>query len=263
MTLKETYPLHHLVTLTTPARFFQDYLGVDIDKPLDPLTWLTLPQQRLRTVRSGRIYQDGLGTLSKIRERFHWYPHDVWLYLLANQWQRIDQDEPFLGRTGDVGDELGSRLIAARLIQDLMHLAFLQEKQYAPYHKWFGTAFAQLTISSRLTPLFIDVLNSRNWKIRESHLTQAYLLMAEQHNHLGITPAIEPMVSNFHERPFKVLHSGRFVDTLMQHIEDPDVKALPAHLGSVNQISDNTDVLDEIKRCKKFRDFYNKTEDKI
>ncbi len=257
MALKTTYPLHHMVSITTPARFFKDYLGVDILQPLEPAVWLTLPQQRLRTVRAGRIYHDGLGTLADVRERFHWYPHDLWLYLMANQWQRVDQDEPFLGRTGDVGDELGSRLIAARLIQDLMRLAFLMEKQYPPYHKWFGTAFAQLDLSPHLTPIFKSVLDSRIWKTRESHLTEAYLLMAEAHNQLEITPHIKAEMSDFHQRPYKVLQSSRFVNALLDQIKDPAVKALPQRLGSIDQISDNTDVLDEIERCKKLKILYD------
>jgi hypothetical protein len=44
-------------------------------------------------------------------------------------------------RAGFVGDELGSALIGSRLVRDIMNLCFLLEKQYAPYPKWFGTAF--------------------------------------------------------------------------------------------------------------------------
>ena len=84
---KEDYPIYHMVTITTPENFFAEYLGVDIHNPLTPNTWLTLPQQRLRTIRSGRIFHDDLRSLAKLREKFHWYPHDLWLYLMANQWR--------------------------------------------------------------------------------------------------------------------------------------------------------------------------------
>ena len=36
------------------------------------------------------------------------------------------------------------RLTAALLVRDVMRLAFLIERQYAPYAKWFGTGFARL-----------------------------------------------------------------------------------------------------------------------
>ena len=37
---------------------------------------------------------------------------------------RLDQEEPFVGRTAEVGDDLGSRVLAARLARDVMQLCF-------------------------------------------------------------------------------------------------------------------------------------------
>jgi hypothetical protein len=256
ITKKDSYPIHHGITITTPEQFFRDYLGVDVHQPLTPPVWLTIPQQRLFTLRSGQIFSDGLGTLSELRYQFHWYPHDLWLYLMANQWQRIDQDEPFIGRTGTVGDVMGARLIAARLIGDLMHLCFLIEKQYAPYRKWFGSAFQQLSIASKMMPIFEAVLNSTKWQEIETHLTQAYLLVMQAHNDLRITPIIELEVTNFFNRPFQVPHSARFVNALIDSIRDPLVKVLPPHLGSIDQLSDNTDLLTDIPRCQLLQILY-------
>jgi len=256
MTQKDAYPIHHGITITTPERFFRNHLGVDIHRPLKPLDWLTIPQQRLFTLRSGQVFYDGLGTLSYLQSQFHWYPHDLWLYLMANQWQRIDQDEPFIGRAGTVGDALGARLIAARLIQDLMHLSFLIEKQFAPYHKWFGSAFQQLALAPKLMPIFEAVLNCREWQQIETHLSKAYLLAAQAHNELGVTPFIEPGVAPFHARPFLVPHAARFVTALLESIQDPSVQVLPPHLGSIDQVVDNTDLLTHIPRCQSLKTLY-------
>ena len=256
MEARDEYPIHHMVTITTPARFFAATLGVDIHQPLTPPIWLTIPQQRLLTVRSGQIFHDGLGKLETIRSRFQWYPDDLWRYLLANQWQRIDQDAPFLGRTGYVADELGSRLLAARLITDLMSLAFLMEKQYIPYRKWFGSAFQTLPLAPMLTPLFNAILDSPDWVTRESYLTEAYLLAIKKHNDLGLAEPVPVQVDYFHNRPFLVPPAGKIVAVLLDGIQDPAVKALPLHLGSVDQISDATDVLDDIPICKKLRVLY-------
>ena len=256
MAFKSTYPIHHMVTITTPERFFADYLGVDIQQPLTAQKWLTLPSQKLRTIRYGRIYHDGLGRLSEIRQRFHWYPHDLWIYILANQWQRIDQEEPFLGRTGSVSDELGSQLIAARLIRDIMNLVFLMEKEYAPYNKWFGTAFKKLALSEDLLPLFDAVLSSHHWQQREAIMSQVYLRLAEAHNSLGLTPEIQPCITNFHKRPFLVPHTSRFVNALLEAITDPEVLALPRQIGSINQIVDNTDVLENNAHCQSLQSLY-------
>lgn len=256
MSYKDSYPIQHMITITTPKKWFSEYLGVDINKKIDVLTWLTIPQQRLATLRSGEIFHDGLGRLERICEKFHWYPHDLWLYLLASQWKRIDQDEPFIGRTGSVGDELGSKLDAARLVQDLMRLGFLMNKTFFPYRKWFGSAFQRLEIAEEILPIFDSILCAENWQEREKHLGEAYLFFAEEHNKLGITAVIKPGISNFHSRPFLVPHSARFTDALLAQIEDPAVKALPPYLGNIDQICDNTDLLDDIDQCKKLKILY-------
>ena len=76
--------------------------------------------------------------MQEVRDRLGYYPRDVWLYLLmAGRW-RVHPELNLVGRSGFVGDELGSSLIGSQLVSDLMRLCFLMERQYAPYSKWFG-----------------------------------------------------------------------------------------------------------------------------
>lgn len=261
MSHKETHPIHHGIIITTPKKFILEYLGVDIHKSLTPAIWLTIPQQRLRSLQAGRLFYDGLEKLSYLRKQFQWYPHDLWLYLMASQWQRISQDEPFVGRTGSVGDQIGVRLIAARVIHNLMSLGFLMEMQYAPYHKWFGSAFQQLRIAPELTPVINDVLNSTKWQNIETHLLKAYMIMAKAHNSLGITPANKATISPFYSRPFLVPNSSRFVKALMSQIKEPSVQELPRHLGSLDQIVDNTDLKENLSHCQLLRILYKDSTD--
>ena len=213
--------------------------------------WLGVPQQRLRTIASGEVFHDGLQQLTSVRSALEWYPHDIWLYLLACQWQRLDQEEPFVGRCGDMGDELGSKILAARVIRDLMRLCFLMERQYAPYSKWLGTAFSKLHCASTLAPIFSATLRAEEWKNRQRHLSEAYEFVAAMHNALRLTELIAANVSPYHNRPYLVIHSSRFVDALYARIESPAVRALPGKVGSVDQIADSTDVLDSIERCRR------------
>lgn len=256
MELKESYPIQHMVSCTTPERFFKATLHINIHEELTPADWLTFPHQRLRTIRAGQIYYDELDSLATIRDQFHWYPKDLWLYLMACQWQRISQDAPFLGRTGIVGDELGSRLLADRLIINLMNLAFLMEREYAPYWKWFGTAFQQLTLAKGLTPIFEAITQSHHWEDRERHLTSAYLEAIRAHNNLKLTPPIPVEVQPFHQRPFLVPPTGEIISALRAAITDPKIAALPMGLGNINQISDNTDLLDNLDHGEKLKILY-------
>lgn len=247
-------PVKHHVLISTVRNFFLDYLEHDPSGSLTLEHWLSFPEQRLRTIRSGRIFHDDSGELSAIRDSLNYYPHELWLYLMAVAWRRIDQEEPFMGRAGDVGDELGSRLIAARQVNDIVRLCFLMEGQYAPYSKWLGTGFSRLACASKLSPLFEQVWKGDTWEKRQSALSAIYVELAHQHNDLGLTPSLSPSVSNFHGRPYLVIHSERFVNALLETISDEHVAALPAYLGHIDQFVHSTDVLSYPKRFSQIRE---------
>jgi hypothetical protein len=218
-------------------------LNVELDARWSAVEWLTFPDQLVRSLTAGRVFHDGLGQLEPLRARLARLPEDVWLYRMAAQWRRIAQEEHFVGRCAQVGDELGSRLVAARLVRDLMGLCFLLERQYAPYIKWFGTAFRQLQCAPDLLPALQEALGATAWEPRQAGLVAAYEGVAEMHNALGITPPLPARATPFHARPFHVIHGDRFADALRAAITDPEVRALPEHLGSIDQWVDSTDVL--------------------
>nr|MDQ5818767.1 DUF4037 domain-containing protein [Actinomycetota bacterium] len=165
--------------------------------------------------------------------------------------------EAFVGRAGEVDDELGSRLIAAGLVRDLlMRLCFLMERRYAPYSKWFGSAFAKLRCAPDLGPVFERVLSANSWKEREEHLSRAYEAVAEMHNALGVTPPLGTKVSPFHSRPYLVIHAERFAAAIDAAITDPEVRSIPIKAGSVDQITDNTDVLERPEVYGRLRALY-------
>ncbi len=249
-------PINHRVVINTLPNFLQKYTGAAIDKGMGLLDWLLIPEQNLRTLTAGGVFHDGLGTLGPLRERLAWYPHDVWLYLLSAQWSRIGQEEPFVGRTGIVGDETGSAVLASRLVRDLMRLCMLIERHYAPYPKWFGTGFSRLACAPKLMPIFAAVHQATGWQEREEHLVTAYEFVAEMHNQLGITKPIQSKVSYFHDRPFRVIEGGEAADIVRQSITDEAVRALPPGIGKVDQFLDNTDILSHPERCRAMASLY-------
>ena len=149
-------------------------------------------------------------------------------------------------RAGYVGDELGSAIIGSRLVRDIMHMCFLIEKRYAPYPKWFGSAFKQLACAQDLWPILWRIQQSSIWQEREAALCEAYSFLAHMHNALGITGKLPETVSAFHTRPFKVIQEDVFVHTLLEQITDPAVKHLTKQrlIGNIDQFSDSTDLRD-------------------
>jgi uncharacterized protein DUF4037 len=237
----EFNPVAHRVEIETVAGFLEEQLGFDPLVGVEVADWLVTPSQRFLSVTAGDVFADPIGDLSAARKAVAWYPHDVWLLVMAGQWRRLSQLEHFMGRTGLRGDELGSRLITAHLVEDLMRLAFLQERRYAPYPKWFGSAYALLGRPEEAA--LKAALAAERWTEREEALSDAYRLVATAHNELGVTAPLDPDVRPFHGRPFQVPDSNRFVDALRAAISDPAVRAIEHEAGSINAISDNTDVL--------------------
>jgi len=242
--------INHRVSILAVKPFFQGLLNFDPFSEIQPRDWVSVPENNFLMLTSSRVFYDGLGQLGPIREILSYYPHDVWLYLLSAQWQRISQEEPFMGRCGQVSDDLGSRIIAARLVRDLMRLCFLMERTYAPYIKWFGTAFAQLECAGDLIPVLINILKANTWDERQKYLSAAYEYVGEMHNALNITDSLPAKVSQFHKRPFLVIHAERFASAIRDQIKSSAVLALPKHLGGIDQFVDSTDALNHFERIK-------------
>ena len=250
--------VEHLVEISTIPAYFDRELGAGRWQSPGPADWLTFSEQRLLSLTSGGVWRDDLG-LAQIRARLAYYPHQVWLYLLACQWSQIGQEEPFVGRTGQNGDEIGSRLIAARLAGSAMRLAFLLERRYAPYSKWFGTHFQRLAIAPQLGPHLAAALCAGDWQERQAGLCAAYELLAEQHNALGLTEPVETQCSLFHGRPFQVIHADEIAARLQAAIQDETMRGWGLW-GSVNQFSPSTDLLEDAAGLGRLRGFYGKGE---
>lgn len=249
-------PVDHRVRVTTLDRFVADRLGWNSWRNPTNVDWLLASDERLLELTAGAIYHDGLGELQLMRQTFAYYPDQLWRYILAAQWQRISQKEAFVGRTGEVGDELGSAMVAGMLVRDLMRLAFLLERTYAPYEKWFGSGFAGLSIAPDLKPSLGAALASRTWSERQDHLGAVYQFLARAHNALGITEPLSPELRSYHRRPYRVLHAERFAEAIWATIRDPAVLALPPYIGSIDQFVDSTDLLTHDERRDRLKSVY-------
>ena len=242
-------PVHHRVEVTHLSAWVTGVLGFDPSGGVTPADWLATPTQLLAEVTGGAVFHDGLGQLAPLRTALSWYPHDLWLHVLACQWRRISQEEAFVGRCGEVGDELGSAVVAARIVRDLMRLCLLMDRRYPPYGKWLGSAFARTPWGPRLTPDLTAALAATDWRTREEHLAQAYETVAGLHNQLGLTDRVDPATRPYHSRPFRVLRADRFAEALTARIGDSALRELPP-VGSVDQFLDSADVLGRPERTR-------------
>ncbi|MFC1443765.1 DUF4037 domain-containing protein [Streptacidiphilus sp. N1-10] len=246
-----TGSVNHRIDVAGTADWLSGALGFD---PLDHrpglLDWLAVPGQRLLEVTAGAVYHDGLGRLTDARAALAWYPDQVWRYLLACQWQRISQEEAFVGRAAEVGDELGSRVVAARLAREVVRLCLLLARRYAPYSKWLGTAFARLPEAAPIAAALRTALGADAPSDRQRAVAEAAALAGAWQNRLALCATVDPSVRRYHGRPFPVVHAERFTAALLETVDDPAVRALPL-AGGIDQFVDSTDALGDLGACRR------------
>jgi len=240
----EGVPVDHHVIVTPLRQWLVEQLGVDATLGLSAVDWLVTPQQRLLGVVGGTVHVDETGELTRVRRQLAWYPDDVWRWLLACQWRRLAQEEAFVQRTAEVGDATGSAIVAGRLVRDVMRLALLLARRYAPYTKWLGTAFARLDHADGLAEHLAGAVHAPDAEQRQAALSAAYTALAARHNDAGLTAPLDPRTRSYHRRPALVLLADRFADATAATVTAPALRALPL-MGGIDQIVDNTDVLSD------------------
>ena len=229
------------VHVTTVDGYFHRELGLNVSDRWDAHDWLSLPEHRLCAVTSGRVFHDEVG-LETVRERLSYYPRDVWYYLLCAGWWRLHPEVNLVGRSGYAGDDLGSALTTADLVSALMHLSFMIERRYAPYRKWFGTAFAGLDIADALAPELERALRCHTWQDRQRALAAAYEVVAAAFNTLGITDPLPLERTRLWERPFAVLWAD-YPTALSAKITDPATQELLRQWSPASGIDQVRDIL--------------------
>nr|WP_246315765.1 DUF4037 domain-containing protein [Kineococcus aurantiacus] len=188
---------------------------------------------------AGPVFADDEGRWAALRDRLAWYPDDVWRHLVASAWRQLEQELPFVGRTGSRGDDLGSRLVTARLAGVAVQLGLLLDRRWAPYAKWAGTVFAA-SPSGRVLPDLARALGAQDWPAREAGLCAALEgLLARQREVLGGPAAA---TRPFHDRPSRGVAQD-VAEAVLVGVGDPAVRALPRGVGALEQWSGAVDVL--------------------
>lgn len=247
-------PIAHRVDIMPLGAFLRDTLGFDPRDGVATADWLFTPAQRLLELTAGEVFEDRDAILTPLRAALRWYPHDVWLFAIARQWQRIAQDEAFVGRCAESGDDIGAAVATARIVRDLVRLCFLFERRYPPYAKWLGSAFSRLASAPELTSWFEQALDDGIDK--EAALANACERVAAMHNALGITTPVDARIRPYYGRPYLVLRADRFASATLNAL-DPQFRAELDHVpGTIDQIVDNTDTLTDPAQWRALRCAY-------
>jgi hypothetical protein len=230
--------------VASPVGFARSRTGLRLDCDPDTVGWLSLTGQAALEVAGGAVFRDDTGELTAIRRRLTWYPADVWRFALAADWSRLGAELPFVGRAADRGDDVGSRILAARLARTAMHLAFLLQRRWPPYAKWLGTAFASLPGTAEVSAPLDRALAAVDGRARQDALVEAVEALALLQGEVGL-PTLTPVTAPFWDRATRGLRD--IAALVRETIDDAELRRGPP-VGTVEQWSDNVALLVDAER---------------
>lgn len=117
--------------------------------------WFAIPEQSLWEATNGKIFFDGFGEITSIRQRLSYLPQDVRLKRIAGNLIVMEQTGLYnYPRLISRGDTAAAQLALYEFVKGAMGAIFALERRYLPYYKWSFRALSELPRLSHLhTPL--------------------------------------------------------------------------------------------------------------
>lgn len=243
-----------LVFIHTIEEYLKDYLGVNSFENLSELDWLAFSEHRLLALTSGKLFVDGLN-LKKTLNTIRFYPEKIKLFLIASNWALIAEEQAFVKRCFDVGDEIGSILVCTRIAERLMRLAFLYCDKYAPYSKWFGKAFHLLPVDEELKATIHNAVSANHIQDREDNIVLAQKMLADLHNSLHITEFVPVQIESYYGRDIKVIFADKIFEATIKQLKGSSLVDYP-FIGSLSAVANFTALSDDPKYRENIRALY-------
>ena len=130
--------------------FYARFLGPK-GPPETLLQWLTASDQALSVCTNGRVFQDGPGEFTRIRERLlAYYPEDVRRKRLAARCAKAAQAGQYNHiRCLSRGDGVAALRALGEFVDHAQAVVFLLNRCYRPYYKWAHRALLELPLLGR------------------------------------------------------------------------------------------------------------------
>lgn len=236
-------PVSPLIFIRTLDDYLEEYLGCSDFDNLTELDWISFSQHKLLSLTAGRLFWDDLHCGEKL-QKLSYYPDNVRLFLLASNWSLLSEEQAYVRRCHDVGDEIGSFFACTRIAQRLMHLGFLYCNIYAPYSKWFGTAFGALPIGDEIKAAIYGAVTAADIEQREENIVAAQLLMAQLHNRSQLTDPVEVKIQPYFTRDIKVIYADRIAAAIKEKLKGTALEDFPL-IGTLGDVANFTAVTDD------------------
>ncbi|WP_350455522.1 DUF4037 domain-containing protein [Slackia heliotrinireducens] len=125
--------------------------------------WFTTPSHALAEAVNGRVFFDGSGEVTRIRQRLSRYPEDIRRKKLAGHLLSAGQAGQYnYRRCLDHGESAAAQLAVFSFVQSAMEAVFLLNNVYQPFYKWRFRAMRALPKLALDAELFEYLLTTHN-----------------------------------------------------------------------------------------------------
>ena len=125
--------------------------------------WLTTPEHALAEATNGKLFFDGRGEVTRIREGLARYPEDIRRKKLAGNLLLMAQAGQYnYLRCLKHGETGAAQLAIAEFVKAAMHTVFLLNDAYMPYYKWSFRAMRAMPKLSLLAETMEYLLTTDN-----------------------------------------------------------------------------------------------------
>lgn len=195
--------------------FYQHFLMIH-GVPKTMMEWMRLPESYLAVAVNGEVFRDDEGRFSEIRQYLlNGYPEDVRIKKLVARAAVMSQSGQYnYPRCRKRGEPVAAELALAEFIKSGISMIYLLNRRYAPFYKWMHRGLRELDLLGDTWNLFQDLTDPM---ITEKEKQETVELICEK-----IVKELKKQHLVETEEPFLQSH----LDTMMQKIEDPQIRKL-------------------------------------
>ena len=142
--------------------FFMSKTGTR-DGRLSVNAWFSVPEQSLAEATNGKVFYDGYGEFTAIRESIAYLPENVRLKKLAGNLLLMGQSGQYnYARCISRGESGAAQLAVHEFVTSCLKVAFLLNRRYIPYYKWSFHALRELPTLSDIGAELEYLISSGN-----------------------------------------------------------------------------------------------------
>ena len=157
--------------------------------------WLRIPEYSIREVTNGKVFYDGCGRLTAVRESLKNMPEDVRLKKIAGHLINMAQAGQYnYGRCCSRGDEGAAQLALFEFVKSGINVIYSLNRELMPYYKWAFRGMRELPVLGDLDTSLTMLLTTPNDRGTASHKAEVVEVVCariiEELNRQELTEAV-------------------------------------------------------------------------